>query len=367
MVAYSTEPVSQAVLPSIDWLAVSCRSAVAMDEAPLYVPAPWVAAEVGRTAVWKRRWFIMDACGNKVATVLFCPHSPRIPATSVLLEVANRYLYYEGLGSLIDRICECIGLEVIGVSRIDLCGDFACDITRWDAIDALACQRARVKSLRSGSVWWQVLNGMIGGVKFAGERVPHCLNFGGTESVVHWKIYWKWLEIMQAPIEERKEYIVRMWQANGLPPQFVWRCEVSLTKTSRLGIAGGRPPFLYEWLENYPDYLRGFINSRMVVSRNEGHVDSRNDSIMPFLMVPEGERLKFRLPNSERDVPMPDVRLARKLWDELTSIDAHRNTQSYDIVRDGLRTLCADARVLNKLAFGMCVPESDVLRAIDEA
>ena len=126
------EPKGQVV--SVDWFALSCVLAHPYDDTPLQVPMGWSVVECAQTAVWARRWFIMDYLGNKVATILAVPRSPIIDERRAVVEIANMWLYHPQFLEVVDLVLQCYPMSIDGVNRVDLCCDFEMTPSRWDGL-----------------------------------------------------------------------------------------------------------------------------------------------------------------------------------------------------------------------------------------
>lgn len=324
---------------SCDWFSLSCMLAAPRDEKPLVAPAGWHCLLQSPTAVWAERWFVLDGDGNKVATILCVPRSPIIDCKRCVVEIANRWLYFDDFHSVVDRVLGIVPMAITGLNRVDLCCDFEMSDERYRTYKALAAGDAYVKALRSGAVWWQDIPIGKAGDGLGLERVPHCLTFGGHDSVLKWKVYYKWLELHQAPPEAKKPYIVDMWRAMGFSERHVWRCEVSVNGSNSLRDLMQRPILPFEW---YDDRVRLFCDiytDKFVVRKNEGHKDKRNDKVLPFLQVDGHRSVRHALPYSSRDDSDPERRMTCKLWKELMQADTQCNSVLTGVIKRSLMEL----------------------------
>lgn len=97
----------------------------------------------------------------------------------------------------------------------------------------MADRSAYVGAYKSGVCWWRDL---------PAGRVAHQLSFGGKDSTLHWKVYYKSLEIAEAEADAKKDYISDMWADAGLDVDSVWRCEVSIAGSKSLqSLEDGKP------------------------------------------------------------------------------------------------------------------------------
>lgn len=309
------------------------------DGEPLRAPLGWHCLQQAPTAVWAERWFVLDGDGNKIATILCVPRSPIIDCKRCVVEIANRWLYYEDFHTVVDRVLEILPMAITGLNRVDLCCDFEMSDERYRTYKKLASGAAYVKALRSGAIWWQDIP--IGQVGDGGglERVPHCLTFGGHDSVFKWKVYYKWLELQQAPPEAKKPYIVDLWRDMGFSERHVWRCEVSISGSNALRDLGQRPIAPFAWYDDRVRLFCDIYSDKFIVRANEGHKDKRNDRVLPFLEVVGSKSVRHALPSSSRDDSDPERRLTCKLWRELMTPEVQCNDNLTSIIRSSLMEL----------------------------
>lgn len=324
---------------SCDWFSLSCMLAKPRDGEPLRAPAGWHCVQQASTAVWAERWFVLDSDGNKIATILCVPRSPIIDCKRCVVEIANRWLYYADFHAVVNRVLDLLPMAITGLNRVDLCCDFEMSDERYSVYKKLASGAAYVKALRSGAVWWQDIP--IGKVGDGGglERVPHCLTFGGHDSVFKWKVYYKWLELQQAPPEAKKPYIVDMWRAMGFSERHVWRCEVSINGSNALRNLEQRPIAPFSWYDDRVRLFCDIYSDKFIVRANEGHKDKRNDRVLPFLEVVGSKSVRHALPSSSRDDSDPERRTTCKLWRELMQPDTQCNAVLCGIIKQSLMEL----------------------------
>lgn len=325
---------------SCDWLALSCQLSRPRDGRPLVAPAGWSCLSMTPTAVWGERWFILDRDGNKVATLLCNPRSPNIAPDRAMVEIANRWLYYDDFHDTCDKVLDVLPMVITGLNRVDLCCDFEMNEDRYSVYKRLARGDAYVKALRSGSVWWQDVS--LGDVGAHSElvRVPHCMTFGGKESVFKWKVYYKWLELQQAPPDAKKPYITDLWRDMGFNEKAVWRVEVSVSDTNRLCGVDGSRILPMAWYDERVRLFCDLYNDKFVVRANQGHKDKRNDEVLTFLSVDGGRSVRHALPRGSHDDSDPERRTTCKLWKELQQSDTQCNDVLTGILKRSLRELC---------------------------
>lgn len=330
---------SQNGVVSCDWFSLSCMLASPRNGRPLVAPDGWKCLLQSPTAVWSERWFVLDNDGNKVATILCVPRSPIIDCKRCVVEIANRWLYYDDFHAVVDRVLDIVPMAITGLNRVDLCCDFEMSEKRWKTYRALASGSAYVKALRSGSVWWQDIPVGVAGDGLGLERVPHCLTFGGHDSVFKWKVYYKWLELNQAPPEGKKPYIEALWKDMGFESKRVWRCEVSINGSNGLRDIHSKSIPAFAW---YDDRVRLFCDiyaDKFVVREAQGHADKRNDKVLPFLEIEGSRSVRHALPSSSRDDSDPAKRLTCKLWKELTQVDTQCSPELMGMIRRTLMEL----------------------------
>lgn len=319
-------------LVNVDWFGLSLKIHGGWKDRPFTLPCGWSAVQMSQTQVWGQRWFILDGEGNKLATFLADPRSKDvINKECAMLEVANRWLYYDDFLNLCDVLLDSQPCVVSGVSRVDLCCDFELDRYKWGVFKRLASGQCYVKALRNGVVWWKQLDKV---------RVPHQLSWGGYDSAVHWKVYYKWLELSEGGEESMKPYIVDQWERMGFDKHVVWRCEVSLTNCNRfVGADDDAKIAAFDWYRDRVRLWSGLYADKFVVRANQGHKDKRNDSVVKFLDVDGDKVIKYALPSSLREASDPERRLAVKLWYELQQGDTKCNSQLMSMIQSSLQEL----------------------------
>lgn len=324
---------------SCDWFSLSCMLAAPRDDKPLRAPAGWFCLQQQATAVWAERWFVLDSDGDKVATILCVPRSPIIDCKRCVVEIANRWLYYDDFHAVVDKVLDILPMAITGLNRVDLCCDFEMDGTLWTTYKMLASGSAYVKALRSGSVWWQDIPVGSAGDGQGLERVPHCLTFGGHDSVFKWKVYYKWLELQQALPEAKKPYIVDMWRAAGFCERHVWRVEVSVNGSNSLRDLQQQSILPMQWYDERVRLFCDIYTDKFVVREAQGHTDKRNDKVLPFLEVGGSRSVRHALPSSSRDDSDPERRLTCRLWRELNQPDTQCNAMLTDVIKRSLTEL----------------------------
>lgn len=339
MAVYANSTTNRGVI-SCDWLALSCLLASPRDDKPLVPPAGWHCILMTPTAVWGERWFVLDEEGNKVATILCKPRSHIIDCKRCVVEIANRWLYFDNLHDIIDRVCDIVPMSIEGLNRVDLCCDFEMSKEYWRTYQMLSCGDAYIKALRSGSVWWQTLTTETSKGKPIKERVPHCITFGGKESTFKWKVYYKYLELQQAPPEGKKPYIFDLWRYMGFDESKVWRVEVSISGSNSLCSMNMEKILPLKWFDDRVRLFCDIYSDKFVIRADEGHADKRNDKVLPFLAIDGEKSVRHALPRSSHDDSDPEKRLTCKLWRELQQTDVQCNKGLCEMLQSSLMELC---------------------------
>ena len=322
-------------LVSVDWYSMSCRLTKPWSDIIITPPSGCSAVRLTQTAVWAERWYILTPDGNKLCTILACPRSWKIAADRCVIEVANRWLYYDDFEAVLDRILECVPVVVDGLNRVDLCCDFEMSQQMWNVYNKMADGSAYVGAYKSGVCWWRDMSD---------GRVAHQLSFGGKDSTLHWKVYFKSLEIAEAEADAKKDYIRDMWADAGLDVDSVWRCEVSIAGSKSLqSLENGKPIAPREWYRRRAELWSSLYVSRFIVRAAEHHKDKRNDTVLTFLDVDGTRLLRTARPASSRDVSDPERRLLSKLWDEWRAVDVEANSELSLMLRNNIVQLCERA------------------------
>lgn len=312
---------------SVDWFQLSTELVRERDGSPLQAPNGWKCILMSPTAVWGERWFIMDCDGNKVATILCSPRSSKIPCKSCNVEIANRWLYYDDFKRICEDVQSTLPMVVRGVRRVDLCCDFEMDKTKWETYMQLNAGTASIKGYGLNNVWRQKLRDKTDANDTKPSWVPHDLNFGSPESTFKWKVYYKWLELKQAPPEGQKPYILNMWRAMGFKEKYVWRVEVSVQDCNRLKKIDDTKIAPFSWYDDRVRLFSCIYADKFVVREEGGHADHRNDRVLPFLNI-DGEKLLWHAESKKtRDDSDPERRIVCKLWKELNEGDVQCNRQ----------------------------------------
>lgn len=323
----------------------------------LKLPRGWTWRDGGRTAVWSHRLLVFDPTGLKVATLLCCPHSPVIPAGSVLVEIANIWLYYDTFLDVVDIILACLPMVVRGVNRVDLACDFEMDASKWQVVRDLEDGSAYVKALRRGVVWWS---------SNMDSRLPHQLSWGGKDSAFKWKLYYKYKELHeQGENVCSKPYIEELWRACGMAVSKVWRLEVSMTDVNRLVLEDGRSVVapLDWWVSRSDIYSSIYADKFVVKVRGEGK-DRRSDPIVTFLDITADKMLWHAHSESVERYSDPRRRVAWKVWQEWRDVEVQGDRWLSEELRQTLVSLTEDAGLLWYISKRSGMTESQIVECL---
>lgn len=349
------------VIVNVDWFSVSCLMAHPYDGAPLVCPSGWSVVPCSGTTVWQYRWFLMDGEGNKVATILHTPKSSVIDERRCLVEIANQWLYSERFRAYADIALDTIPMAITGLSRVDLCGDF----------NMTARQYQIYRMLQDGSAY---LKGVKQGVDFhqwdKRNKLAHQQSWGGTESVFHWKMYWKYKELNQGG-ECSKPYIQDMWQDEGLDVKNVWRLEVSIAKANRLEkIASGQRVGVWEWFEKRAELYRQLYLDKFVIRENFGHKDARSDPRVNFFRLDEdwGDAKLLRHGKARTEMESNDERrVVCKMWKEFIDGEVQANDWLCSNIRSFLMAMFEKESCVNAVCRRFKLTQAEVIQMVSES
>lgn len=344
---------------SVDWFSLSCRLTREWKDVVLAPPVGCSVVKLTQTAVWSERWYVLTPDGNKLCTILACPRSWKIASDRCVIEVANRWLYYDDFDAVLDRILEIVPVVVESLNRVDLCCDFEMSKAMFNTYKKMADGRAYVGAYKTGVCWWR---------DSGAGRFAHQLSWGGKDSTLHWKVYYKYLELEEAAPDAKKDYIVDLWRRAGFEPKNVWRCEVSIAGSKSLSdVINGTPVPPREWYRRRAELWVSLYVSRFIVRLAQGHKDKRNDKVLTFIPVDGVKVLCTAKPSSTRDVSDPERRLLSKLWDEWRSVDVEANRPLWEMLKSDIMRLCERASNWSYLVKVSQMSEADLMNAFVNA
>ena len=153
----------------------------------------------------------------------FEPHSSALKPHSGLLKISNETLYHNALWRILRDIPTWLNINVISISRLDLCYDF-------QKFKFGLMPETLIAKFIKGAFF------KIGQAKYKlegeqGASIPHSyLRFGSNSSPLSVYLYNKTLEFQQV---KRKLYIEKVWEQCNFDESLpVWRLEVSIKGNS---------------------------------------------------------------------------------------------------------------------------------------
>lgn len=350
-------PSESPVLISLDWFSLSIELCKPYNDEPLALPQGWQILQQGATAVWARRWFIMDWEGNKVGTFLCEPRSPLIAANRAVLEVANPVLYCDQFQNYVDAMLRMVPMTITGVQRADLCGDFAMTRRLWQIVRGFEDGTNYLKGLRRGVVWW---------TSDTGRRCPHQISWGGMDSVFHWKLYWKYKELHEggSPIPS-KQYIEDMWRMANLEPQTMWRLEVSVTDTNRVVMPDEKHVGYMDWYKLRAELYTKIIMDKFVVREHSGERNRRYDPTVTFFDFDKSGKFLRHRGSSKAIESDSERRVVCKMWKEFTDAEVRCNPFLLDGIRQFLYHMFSQERNIQVVMRRFNLTHTDVMNALE--
>lgn len=203
---------------SVDWLTMYCESAMIVESRKY----EWRKMEHG-SAQFKDVYKVYDReCGEMYCIVQAHPYSPIIPKKAVMVQVANRFLYYKNWNVTVNNFMYVSNIKPLSISRIDIACDFNCfakGLHPESVIRGIVSEKYRHVGRSKGHVEFSNRQG----VEF------EYLRFGNRDSEICTYLYNKTRELKEV---QDKPYIREMWKNSGLDvDKDVWRLEVSLSNT----------------------------------------------------------------------------------------------------------------------------------------
>lgn len=223
---------------SIDWLQVCCHATdLSKLTDSIYFVAregcPYIITDTNTlTRSFSKLYHVLYRHGSdwhKCAEIQAIPRSSILDKRLVLVKLDNRYLYHEGAVKMLYDVCGLFGLEIKGLSRLDICYDcnyfygglnpaeFIQDFVSYDYGDERYLHKERTHKYT-----------------VTGERSAKAISkfqyirFGSRKSPITTYIYDKSLELWEV---KDKPWIRDTWEKNGLindEKTHVWRSEISI-------------------------------------------------------------------------------------------------------------------------------------------
>lgn len=197
---------------SIDWLQLHLRGAISRSGSYTFKKLPY------STQVFE---CVEDVySGSKyIASICSEPRSSVLHKYTVIVKFINSVLYTPELFTTVNSLISSLGLQFIGITRLDVCADFNSfknGLMPHTLISRFFNMQYRKIGYSKGSCHFQQKTEM----KF------QTLKFGTGQSVVTSYLYNKSQELNEVKM---KPYIVDMWRASGIDTsRDVWRLEFSI-------------------------------------------------------------------------------------------------------------------------------------------
>ena len=344
------------VVISCDWMALSCRLGRLHNTDKFDLPTGWTALKMGQTAVWAQRWYFMDDRGEKVATFLCEPRSGKIAGDRALVEMSNRYLYNIDYERVVASVLSVWPIDVTGVNRVDLCGDFEMTKERWQVVRALESGEATLKGVHANNLWREK-NGNV--------HRPHQLAWGGKESTIKWKLYNKYKELHEGGLECSKPYIEEMWSSLGYSVRDMWRLEVSLHGCNSLvGVETDKPYPWQQWYRDKEKLFASLYGSKFQVRLQLGYCNNRYNPILHFLDLEGKKILKCRgVYDNDRESDC-ERRVVCKMWAEFVDAEVGCNRDLYEDIRRFLVDRMQERRCIMYVCKRYGLTEDEVVQRV---
>lgn len=187
------------------------------------------------TRIFKRVIEITDkSIGEVVATITDQPISSALNADLVLIKFHNKLLYTDNLKEYILNFCTINGLEIVSISRLDICVDFCQFANRLEPatfikrfLNGQYIKKGRGKFATSGK--YKELNDTDYKAQGSyGQKIQHeYLRFGTNNNGLKYYLYNKTKELEQVKM---KPYIVERWKSFNYQKEMgdVWRLEFTI-------------------------------------------------------------------------------------------------------------------------------------------
>lgn len=267
---------------NIDWLQFSVHLGNSTPE--IICPKGYRLELCQGNNIFEYRALVFTEGGQKVLTLLWHPYSSVLPQNLMTCQVANEWLYLNGLGikwawELLQEIVECT-FNAIG--RVDICIDFQGTPERTAFLSHLNSNHYYVQGKKEGSTWWHTLAN--------GAKQLHCLTWGSQTSEIKVKVYHKSREqgVMDGDKDKAaKPYIVTEWESAGLDITNVWRLEFSLSGVGQLRW-NGQPITFANLMDNgwVTQVLCELYHARFVTRVNQGRRHGHKNEDKRVWLIP---------------------------------------------------------------------------------
>lgn len=345
---------------SVDWFAMSCKLGFDYTDQQPKCPDGFQVVPMGSTAVWDKRWYLCSTDGEKVATILCSPKSRLIKANRAVVEIANKWLYMDTFPDIVDVVLSVFPMQPDGMNRIDLCHDFEMTDARYQILGWLEDGQASVKGVRQGVVWR---------AKHASTWIPHQLSWGGKESRIKWKVYWKYNELHQDGTQmPTKPYIEELWKLAGMAPKMVWRLEVSISNSNAFDSLGTGKPITYmQWWSECARIFSSLYADKFIVRMEDGHANKRLCPRLKFLDLYETRMLCGHKAQDKDYVSNVNQRLVTRAWKDFTDWEVQASPFAREAVRSYLMELCQLPECVDVICRRFGLEANEVIRAISQS
>lgn len=222
---------------SVDWLQVYCVCNHWTEQKELHgVGRTYgIVKENFVTKLWQEVYTI-SYMGREVAQVCRCPRSPQLNPAGCTLKLANRVLYSQRYVDILYELLDILGLQYIGVTRLDLCYD--CNYLRdSQRVEEFLMQFFSHAPYCAGHIIRTGSRNVIVNAKRSntGATSISAMRWGSPSSDVGAYCYNKSLELLEV---KDKPWIRETWEQNGLVN--VWNKEQwdELTENQKNRIIG---------------------------------------------------------------------------------------------------------------------------------
>lgn len=201
---------------SVDWLTMYCESSMIVQNKRW----EWRKLDHG-SAQFSEVYKVYDReKSEQYCIVQRCPYSPIIPKRAVMVQVCNRFLYYNNWNNELNNFLLASNIKPISISRIDI----ACDFTEFAYG---VSPQSFIKKAASGQYRYAGRSKITYTTKAGSASDFEYMRIGDRESEISSYLYNKTQELKDV---QDKPYIREMWERSGLDTsKNVWRLEVSLS------------------------------------------------------------------------------------------------------------------------------------------
>lgn len=222
---------------SVDWLQVYCTCNYWTEQKELRgVGRTYsVVKESFVTKLWQEVYTI-SCMGREVAQVCRCPRSPQLNPDGCTLKLANRVLYSQQYVDVLYELLDILGLQYVGITRLDLCYD--CNYLRdFQRVDEFLMQFFSHAPYCAGHIIRTGSRNVIVNAKRSntGATSISAMRWGSPSSDIGSYCYNKSLELLEV---KDKPWIRETWEQNGLVNAWTKEQWDELTEKQRNRIIG---------------------------------------------------------------------------------------------------------------------------------